>query len=239
MPPVVDLPAFLQQALKCFQNREVVGSLGEDSLQGHAANDLGKFLDAFSLTITKVQGLQTEVQKLKEAAGQDALQIKNLSQRETALYIEVSSLRQTDEETKKLLFEKSEETLHAHAKILDLRKEVIDLHEKAKQSLAKMARLEEKVTQQEVQLGQLEGELARKDKLFNQTKEELTNDVVDAFGAGFEDTMAQVACVHPGWISLKSTLKRESLLTTPLASIFTLSSTLLSTCFTFFQSLMP
>jgi len=29
--------------------------------------------------MTKVQGLQTEVQKLREAASQDALQIKNLS----------------------------------------------------------------------------------------------------------------------------------------------------------------
>jgi len=67
------------------------------------------------------------VKKLREAAGQDALQIKNLSQCETALYLEVSSLRQTDKETKKLLFEKSQETLSAHAKILDLRKEVIDL----------------------------------------------------------------------------------------------------------------
>jgi len=30
MPSVADLPAFLQQALKCFKNREVVESFGED-----------------------------------------------------------------------------------------------------------------------------------------------------------------------------------------------------------------
>jgi len=48
-----------------------------------------------------------------------------------------------------------------------------------------------------VRLGQLLGELVRKDELFNQTKEELTNDVVD-YVAGFEDAMAQVACAHPG-----------------------------------------
>ena len=138
------------------------------------------------------------MQKLREAVGQDAFQIKNLSQRETALYLEVSALRQTDKETRKLLFEKSQETLSAHAKILDLRKEVVGLQEKAEESQAKMGRLEERATQQEVQLGQLEGELARKEELFNQIKEELTEDVVGAYGAGFEDAMVQVACVHPG-----------------------------------------
>jgi len=61
-----------------------------------------------------------------------------------------------------------------------------------------MVKLEERATQQEVQLGQLKGELARKVELFNQTEEELTNDAADAYGAGFEDAIAQVSCVHPG-----------------------------------------
>jgi len=60
-----------------------------------------------------------------------------------------------------------------------------------------MARLEERATQQEVQLGQMEEELVHKDELFNQTKEELTNNVVDAYATGFEDAMAQVAYAHP------------------------------------------
>jgi len=109
----------------------------------------------------------------------------------------VSALRQTDKETKKLLFENSQDTLSTHAKILDLRKEVVVLQEKDEESQAKLARLEERATQQEVQIGQLKGELARKDELFNQIKEELTEDVVGAYGAGFEDAMAQVACMHP------------------------------------------
>jgi len=62
-----------------------------------------------------------------------------------------------------------------------------------------MARVKERATQQEVRLGQLEGELVRKDKLFSEIKEELTSDVVGAHSAGFEDAMAQVAYVHPGW----------------------------------------
>ena len=47
-------------------------------------------------------------------------------------------------------------------------------------------------------LGQLEGELVRKDELFSEIKEELTHDVVGPYGVGFEDAMAQVACVHLG-----------------------------------------
>jgi len=110
----------------------------------------------------------------------------------------VSVLRQTDKETKKLLFEKSQETMSAHSRILDLRKEVVALQEKAEESQAKMAMLEERATQREVQFGQLEGELVRKEELFIQTKEELLNDAADAYGVGFEDAMAQVVCAHPG-----------------------------------------
>jgi len=40
--------------------------------------------------------------------------------------------------------------------------------------------------------------LVRKDEFFQQTKDELTSDVVDSYVAGFEDAMAQIACVHPG-----------------------------------------
>jgi len=110
----------------------------------------------------------------------------------------LENLRQIEKDTKKLLFEKSQKALLAHSKILPLLNEVIKLKEKAEETQAKMAKLKERATQQEVQLGQLEGELAHKVELFKKTEEELTNDVVDAYGAGFEDALAQVACVHPG-----------------------------------------
>ncbi|XP_068503759.1 uncharacterized protein [Phaseolus vulgaris] len=139
-----------------------------------------------------------DLMKLREAANQDAFQIKELKHREIALYLEVSDLRQTDKETKKLLFEKSQEALGAHAKVLTLRTQIIGLQDKAEESQAKMTRIEERSSQQEKQLGQLEEELAHKDELFKQTKEELTNDATDAYVAGFEDAMAQVACVHHG-----------------------------------------
>jgi len=46
------------------------------------------------------------------------------------MYLEVSDLRQTDKETNKLLFEKSQEALRAYAKVLTLRIEIIGLKEK-------------------------------------------------------------------------------------------------------------
>jgi len=39
--------------------------------------------------------------------------------------------------------------------------------------------------------------LAETIKSFKKTEEELTNDVVDAYGEGFQDVIAQFACVNP------------------------------------------
>ena len=62
---------------------------------------------------------------------------------------------------------------------------------------AQMAKLEERATQREVQLGQVEGELDEKVELFKKTEKELNNNTADAYGKGFQDAMAQFACVHP------------------------------------------
>ena len=110
----------------------------EDPLQEHASKCLGDFLIVSSLNL---------MQKLKEAASQDALQIKELKHRETAIYLEAANLRKSEIAVKKLLFEKSQEALGAHAKVLTLRTEIIGLTEKAEESKEKMARLEEKSSQ--------------------------------------------------------------------------------------------
>jgi len=60
-----------------------------------------------------------------------------------------------------------------------------------------MAKMEERATQQEVQLGRVEGELAENIEQFSKTEAELIEDAADAYIAGFEDALAQVACVHP------------------------------------------
>ena len=52
-PPAFELPAILQQALKCFQNKKVVESLGEDLLQDRVAQCFGEFLMASNLALSK------------------------------------------------------------------------------------------------------------------------------------------------------------------------------------------
>jgi len=74
---------------------------------------------------------------------------------------------------------------------------VIELEGLVEEMKEKMARLEESATQREVLLGQVEGELAEKVESFKKIEEELTNDVVDAYGEGFQDGIVQFACVHP------------------------------------------
>ena len=44
----------------------------------------------------------------------------------------------------------------------------------------------------------MEVELLQQAKRFEETEAELTGDVLDAYDAGFRDSLAQVACAHPG-----------------------------------------
>jgi len=79
-----------------------------------------------------------------------ALKTKAFSNRETAMYQELASLRQSEKDVKKLLFDKSHEVVQLEAKIFPFRNKVIDLEEKVEGMQAKMARLEERATQREV-----------------------------------------------------------------------------------------
>ena len=60
-----------------------------------------------------------------------------------------------------------------------------------------MARLEERATDREVQLGKVEAELTAQVEAFERAKAELIDDVADAYAAGFEDALAQVAYKNP------------------------------------------
>jgi len=46
-------------------------------------------------------------------------------------------------------------------------------------------------------LGRVEVELLQQAEKFKKAEAELTEDVIDAYVAGFEDALAQVACAHP------------------------------------------
>ena len=78
-----------------------------------------------------------------------------------------------------------------------MRTKVVELEEQAEATKAKMAKLEERAVSREVQLGRVEGELAEKTEPFKKAEAELLEDTADAYGGGFEDALAQVACVHP------------------------------------------
>ena len=114
------------------------------------------------------------------------------------MILEMAELRKSHQETKKLLFEKSQETLRIYARNTDLQAEVDDLTEKLGSRDEEVAHLKEKSAQLEEEMGRLKEELVHKDELFQQTKDELTGDVDGAYAAGFEDAIAQVACVDLG-----------------------------------------
>jgi len=162
----------------------------EDPLLEHASKCLEDILVASNLTLSKMQ-------KLKKVANQDALQIKELTCRETGKILEMAELRKSDLATKKLLFEKSQETLSLYAKNTDLRADVDDLMGKLGSKEAEVdqlkeesAQLREKSIQLEEQLSKLREELARKDELFVHTKDELVCDAAESYAAGFEDAIA-------------------------------------------------
>jgi len=190
MPPAPELPALLQHALERFPDKEMLESLNGNLLQDRVAYGLGDFLVASSLALSRAQEseeLKARMVKLKEEL---ALKTKAFSNRETATYQELTSFRQSEKDVKKLVFYKSHEAVQLEVKILPLHNKVVNLEEKVEGMQAKMVKLEERATQREVQLGQVEGELAEKVELFKKAKEELTNDVVDAYGEGFHDAIA-------------------------------------------------
>ena len=74
---------------------------------------------------------------------------------------------------------------------------MVELENEAETTNAKMAKLEERATNQEVQLGRAVAELTQQAQKFKKTEAELIEDAADAYVAGFEDALAQVACAHP------------------------------------------
>ena len=109
---------------------------------------------------------------------------------EAALKQELTSLHQSEKDLSKRLHDKCQEVVELETKILPLRIWVIELE-------AKMARLEERSINREVHLGRVEAELLQQAKRFEEAEAELTGDAVNAYDAGFEDALAQVACAHP------------------------------------------
>ena len=157
---------------------------------------LGDFMVASNLALNRAQEIEDLKARMAKLEKEMSTQAKTFANRKTAMYVELGSLRQAEKDAKKDLQDKSQEAVQLEAKILPLRTNVIELEELVADMKGKMAKLEERGTQREVLLEQVEGELAEKIESFKKTKEELTNDVADAYGEGFPDAIAQFACVH-------------------------------------------
>ena len=165
--------------------------------QDRVFDGLGDFPFASNLALNRAQEAEDLKARMAKLEGEMSTQAKTFANRETAMYVELGSLRQAKKDAKKALQDKSQEAVQLKAKILPLRTNMIELDELMVEMKGKMAKLEERATQREVLLRQVKGELAEKVESFKKIEEELTNDVVDAYGEGFQDAIAQFACVHP------------------------------------------
>ena len=102
VPPAPELPAILQHALKCFQEKEAAEALGGDLLREHMGQSLGEFL------VNSLAFMSQAEARMKEEL---ARQAQTFANRETDLTQELSSLHQSEKETRKMLFDKGQKAL--------------------------------------------------------------------------------------------------------------------------------
>jgi len=90
---------------------------------------LGDFLIASNLALNRAQ--EAEDLKVRMAKLEEELftQAKTFSNCETAMYVELGSLRQAEKDARKGLQDKSQDAVQLEAKILPLRTNVIELEE--------------------------------------------------------------------------------------------------------------
>ena len=83
----------------------------------HESTHLGEILVGFSLLLFIMQ----------KAGEEDILEITELKRRSTGMALEVDEHHKADRDTKKILFEKSQEALRLYSRNGDLRAELDDL----------------------------------------------------------------------------------------------------------------
>jgi len=82
--------------------------------------------------------------------------VQIFTNRETTLDQEISSLRQTEKEIKKRLYDKGQEYTDLESKVLPLRTRGVELEQEVEAAKAKIAKLEERATNREVHLDRVE-----------------------------------------------------------------------------------
>ena len=190
------LPLLLRQALSRFQSCEAEG-LDDNLLQECVAEVLGDLLFASNRALARTQVFRDLEAKMVKLEEDFAARAKVFAKRETALYLELASLRQTEKDAKKALQDKSLEAVELEEKILPLRTRTIELNDIVAELKGKVADLESRGTQSKILLGQVEGQLAEKTESFRRAEEELMNDVVAAYDEGFQDVVVQFAYAYP------------------------------------------
>ncbi|KAK7342256.1 hypothetical protein VNO80_25201 [Phaseolus coccineus] len=114
MPSAPELPSLLQRSLAHMPGRAVLEAMDRNSLENLLNHGLGEFLAASNSLLVKGNAeaeLLEETAQLKKELEQKDLQLCQATQCETALNQELGSLRQSEKETKKLLFSKGQEAL--------------------------------------------------------------------------------------------------------------------------------
>ena len=209
-PLTSELPVVLQHALKSFQGEGAAEDLDEEAIRERLGLSLGEFLVQSNTLASKAEARMKEQLAMAKAKTKEDLamaeerkkdelaqQAQAFATRETTLMQKLSNLRQSEKDVAKRLYDKGQEAVQLEAKIPPLCTRVVELEEEVEQTKAKMAKLQERATNQEVQLRRVEGELTQQVEAFKKTEAELIKDAVDIYTTGFEDALAQVACVHP------------------------------------------
>jgi len=156
------------------------------------AEVLGHLLFASNRALARMQASRDLEAKMVKLEEDFAARAKVFANQETALYLELASLRQTKKDAKMALQDKSLEAVELEAKILPLRTRTVKLNGIVAELKGKVADLESRGTQCEI-----EGELAEKIESFRRAEEELMNDATTAYDEGFQDAVAQFACAYP------------------------------------------
>ena len=101
---------------------------------------------ASNLALNKTQ--EAEDLKVKVATLEEELIVKTkgFTNRETAMYLELASLRQSEKNAKKALYDKGQEAVELEVNILPLRTRATELEDLVAELKGKVANLEERAT---------------------------------------------------------------------------------------------
>jgi len=94
-PSTPELPMLLQQILKRFQDKEVLESLSDNLFHDRVAHGLGDFLIASNLALSRAQEAEELKARMAELEKELSLKTKAFASRETVMYNELASLRQS------------------------------------------------------------------------------------------------------------------------------------------------